>query len=1194
MAEKQWTKPQTDAINCREGTVLVSAAAGSGKTAVLVQRVIDILIDRENPVDANEILVVTFSNAAAAEMKQRISQHLTELIQQSPNDHYLLRQRSLLTAAHISTVHAFCMDLVRTNFHLLDISPDFRLGSEKEIAILQDEIAEDVIETYYENNDGQFSDLVELVSSSRDDKALTKALHTVYKFLRSHPFYQDWMDSKLLMYDTSIPVEDTAWGQVILNYAKDSIDYAISILRKAIELIQQDDEMGTAYLPSFENELGQIENVAIQIQQGTWDDIYNALRLVQPVKLKSLPRGYSDNERKEQVQNLRKSAHKIVEDLCAKQFCSDADGFCEDIRFLLPKITTLFELVKAYDKKLLEEKRQCHMIDFSDLEHYAIELLVENQRGHKKKTPLAESLTQKYKYVLVDEYQDTNETQDLIFQSLSKADNLFMVGDVKQSIYRFRQAMPEIFIQKRNTFRNFDGEHFPARIILSNNFRSRQEVTDSINFIFHAIMSQEVGEIDYDESEKLVASASYPEPENKNTITELHFIENVDEELSNELAEANYVAEKIEALLDSQFPVFDNGKIRPIAPRDICILLRTHKNKAELFTKSLSERGIHAWTDSGSGFLELVEISTCISILRAIDNPLIDIHLTAAMMSPVFGFSADEMALIRIHNRNNHLYLNCCEIASIEDKQQYPELWEHCNSFVEAMAEFRLLSSTYPAHRLLQKLIDRTGLWEMASAMKYGEARKANLRLLINYAAEYESRGYKGISGFLRFIDRMVERGDDFAGASAVSNEGDAIHIMSIHRSKGLEFPVVFLCDTSKAFNKQDLRSNLLLHSQLGFACTVRDFDSRIQCTTVPLEALRLELERASLSEEMRVLYVAMTRAKEKLIVTAIEKKKKDMGNISYTSRNTISPYIVRKATSYADWIKMSLYDHPDAKELREKMNGKEVEYSRFFESRFKIVFAQNTPKLEDGQEEKFEIGQADPNRLAQIKQTIDWKYIDEDACILPSKLSVSEITKDPDSFITLATQEVPTVSTLFEKTPAFLKNQELTAAQKGTALHNYMTYADHQNAVLDIEKEILRLVEYRFLTAKEAESLNRSAIAAYYQSELFARVNASSWVKKEFAFMMDLGKDDLEKIAPNIGEHFITVQGIADLLFQEKDGLVLVDFKTDNVTSPEKLVARYAKQLNLYAKMIEYVVGLPIHQKLLYSFRQNAEILVG
>ena len=808
-----------------------------------------------------------------------------------------------------------------------------------------------------------------------------------------------------------------------------------------------------------------------------------------------------------------------------------------------------------------------------------MQLLVKEKKEKREKTALAKELSEQFAFVLVDEYQDTNATQDMIFQSVSRPDNLFMVGDVKQSIYRFRQAMPEIFIEKRNTFHDYDGQHYPARIVLSHNFRSRKEVTESINFLFQAVMSREVGEIDYDGTEALTAAASYPEKED--AITEVHLLQNASEELSDQLAEASYVAKQIKRMLDEGFTVTENGVLRPVRPKDICILLRSMKNRAEIYSDELSKQGIEVWTDAKNGFLESVEISTALSILRAVDNPLIDIHLTAAMMSPVYGFTPDDMAVLRLRDRSRHLYLNCQEIAAGENlSEQEKSRQQLCQKFLDSFAQLRVIASASPAHQLIQQLIERTGLWDLVLAMKYGEVRKANLRLLIQYAQEYEAGGQKGIAGFLRFVDKMISRGEDWSCASSVTDRSDAVRIMSVHHSKGLEFPVVFLCDTSKRFNTQDLRSNMLLHSQLGFACCARDFVTRKQYPTVPMEALKLELQRSMLSEEMRILYVALTRAKEKLIITSVQNdlEKKLSGYVNaLTERGTVSPYVARSASSYADWILMSLVFHPDFTRLCIDLGCMPEDVITLPACRFQPVLAEIHDQQEEQAGEQLTFSEEPQQPLVeQIRALCSDSYPDRQAREIVTKLSVSQVVHQGEGGFS----EVP-----FSKEPAFLKEEgALSGAQRGTALHTFMSCADHAHAQQDLEGEIERMTHEHYLTAQEAQSLDRRAISRYYQSDLFLRSQRSHNLRREFAFQMELGREDLETVIPNIGEHLVTVQGIADMIFEEDGAWVLADFKTDRVDA-DTLCDRYRRQLALYAKMIAGSTGMPVREKVIYSF---------
>ncbi len=1176
MGERKWTPEQTAAIGCRGGTVLVSAAAGSGKTAVLVQRVIDILTDEEKPVSPAQVLVVTFSNAAAAQMRQRIGARFSELVAEHPENQYLQRQQMLLSSAHISTVHAFCLDLIKSNFQRLNIAPDCRLGNDKEIALLEDQVAQEVIEQCYERDEGQFAQLVELISSGRDDNAVVETLHTMYQFIRSHPFYQNWLIEKSLFYEAEVPVAQSIWGVVILDYAKSAVEYAVSMVKKALEELSGDEQMEKAYQPALESDLAQYVAVKNAIETGTWDDICCVLSQVKPQRLGTL-RNYGDDGKKELVKSCRETAKNIIKKLAERQFCATEQEFLEDIAFLRPKIETLFQLVRDYDNALMEEKRRRHLMDFADLEHFAVELLAQRQNGGFQKTEIAEQLTRQFQHVLVDEYQDTNETQDTIFHCVSREDNLFMVGDVKQSIYRFRQAMPEIFLEKQHTFQDYDGQHYPSKIILSNNFRSRSQVTQSINYIFSMLMSREVGEMDYTQRESLVASAAFPPKED--AVTEVHILENQDSAVDDTFAEAIHIARQIQTMLESGYTVTGEDNIlRPVEPKDICILLRSPKNKAEVYIEALSEQGISVWTDIRGGYMESVEIVTVLSLLRAVNNPLIDIHLTAAMMSAVFQFSADEMAQVRMYDRKQHLYLNCLAMAEEGD--------EKCRRLTQTIQRLRMVGSASPSYQLIQNIIESTGIWAVASAMSYGAARQANLQLLVQYAKEYDACGYKGLSGFLRFLDNLEERGEELEGAPAFASENNAVRVMSIHRSKGLEFPIVFLADTSKKFNLKDLSAKFLLHSYMGFACVSRDLSTRKEFTTVPLEAVRLELERSTLSEEMRILYVALTRAKEKLIITMSPKnieKKLASFNHSLGEDKRVSPYIVREGRSYADWLLMALLYHVDAIPLCADCGARAEENVTQPESRFIFrLFRGWEEEPKAALKEKAFVSAEDPLLVNQIQSQVQWQYQNIAATRLPSKLTVSQIVQ-------LETEGEKPLS----KEPNFLKKEGMTGAQKGTAMHNFLSYACHEKGEKDLEQEISRLVSQSFLTAEEAKSLDRTAIQAYYQSPLYRRIKRAPWVKREFAFMVEMGKKELEQVIPQIGENKIAVQGIADLIFEEEGQLVLVDFKTDRTYDPKELASRYGEQLKLYAVIAQTLLEKPVKEKIIYSLYQKGEIIL-
>lgn len=1116
MSQPKWTKEQKQAIDLRQGTLLLAAAAGSGKTAVLVQRVIDILTDPADPVEPRQLLVVTFTNAAAAQMNRRIAERLQQLLAADPSNGYLRKQMALLSAAQISTVHSYCMNLIRANFHLLGIQPDVRLGEQSDMNLLAADLLEECIEAFYqrdaESGSGDFAAVVKLFSSKGDDRKLGAMVQKIYHFLRSRPFYLDWLDEALSAYDSTKAIEETIWGSMILDYA-----------RSAIADVKQELLSTT----SKEADCIWAEEMEALLLEGSWDSVFLRCQA--------------------ELANKRSNANAeaLRKELGEKLFCCSEAAFRRDLRHLKPRIATLFDLVKDFDRRFAAEKQRRHLIDFADLEHFAIHLLVEKQPdGSYGKTELAKQLSSELRYVLVDEYQDTNQTQSLIFQSLSQENNLFMVGDIKQSIYRFRQADPSIFLGKKRDYADYDGEHFPAKLFLSNNFRSRRQVTDSVNYVFSHIMKEATAEMDYSEGERLLPSASYPE--GSGFTTEYHIIESNSLRIDGSEAaqqEAFVVATEINRLLQSGLQVTEGEVQRPLEPKDICILLRSPKNHGEIFLQALTQQAIPVLSEVQQPYLDTIEVSTAVSLLRSIENPLLDIHLTAALMSAAFRFNPDDMARLRIIDRKKPLYLNCLELAREGDVK--------CQAVVEKLQDYRLRASAVPSWQLLQYVLEDSGLMAFVSALDQGAQRQANLRLLIEHAKNCEDLGYSGLGGLLRYLDRIGEREEELGSAPPSAAESSAVRIMSIHKSKGLEFPLVFLCETSRMFPTKDLAQDMILDPDRGFACISNDPDTETSFTTVPLEALRLSGRLKMQAEEMRILYVAMTRAKEKLIITSVQKAAK-----KEEETGPASNFQIRQAQSYAQWLDLALRSHDK--------EGQEL---------FHIIREQADLPEEQAEDGSFHrSAQADSLTLLYLKELCSLPYSDPAASQIPSKLTVTEIAKGQRNR-----------DTLFSKEPDFLKEQRMTAAQRGTVMHNFLSCADHQAAEQDLEGEIRRMTAARYFTPTEAASLNRREIRAYYQSDLYARISASSWVKREFSFLMDMGQEELGQLIPGMGSHRITVQGIADLIFEENGVMILVDYKTDHLPE-EEIVEKYRPQLLLYRQILTQLLDKEVGETLIYS----------
>ncbi|MDD2956054.1 MAG: helicase-exonuclease AddAB subunit AddA, partial [Oscillospiraceae bacterium] len=1127
MASKKWTPEQAHAIESRGGSLLVSAAAGSGKTAVLVERVVQRLLDQDDPIDADRLLIVTFSNAAAAEMKERIAARIAGMMEQDPQNLWLRRQHMLLGGAHISTIHAFCLDFIRLHFERLSIAPDRAIGDENQLALLRDAAAAEAVEAFYSaDEDGGFSELVELLSSGRDDKKLTETIFKLYDFIRSHPFYEQWLDRKLEMYRDPGPVADSVWGKVILRYVEETIQYLQNSLEQALALAREDEAAAKAYAPTLEGDLDLIRRLLGLAQQADWDGLCGALQNPAFGRLGAL-RGESPV--KDAVKGIREQVKSTVGNLAKRQFCATGEEFAGDMADLYPKVKLLFELTKDFARRVEEKKEEQKLLDFSDLEHLTLSILMERQPdGSYGPTALAKEESLRYAEIFIDEYQDTNEVQDMIFRGVSQQEgNLFFVGDVKQSIYRFRQAMPEIFLEKKDRFAPWNGRDFPAKLTLGCNFRSRAEVTDAVNFFFSQLMSRDMGEIDYTSDERLLPRASYPESGDCATEFCILNLEGLPAGDDPAAAEAAFAARRIKTLLESGMTVQGEAGPRPIRPSDICILLRSPKNKAALYVKALQEAGVSAWSEGSGSYLGSREVSLMISLLKTIDDPLADIPMAAVLLSPLGGFTPDQLACLRLRERRQALYLSLLEAKEEKDPA--------AARFLELLDGFRRDAATLPVGRLLMKIYAETEYPSMVLAGPRGQERRANLLLLAQYAEAYD-KGSGGLTGFLRYLTRVQERGSDFPAASVTPGGGETVRIMSIHRSKGLEFPVVLLCDTGKNFNKQDLKDRTILHSQLGFAAMRRNRKLGIQFTTVPMEALRLENDRAMLSEEMRVLYVALTRAREKIIITAALKKPwQTLARLPVETGERLSPAVVRAGGSYAQWMLQSLIRHPDAAALREQA-GLALPKILEEEARFQISVEDPAEGSQGAQRQVFAVtAEPDPQQVERLRRQAGFVYPHLAAVSTPSKLGVSAVAEGA------ARRRFD-----FSRTPKCLEGKSLTGAQRGQAIHKFMQFSRYEAAEKDLAAEALRLLRQKYLTQAEADSLDLRALERFFASPLYRRMKAAGEVRRELRFLWEAAPGQLG--LQGDPEDRITVQGVADCVFQEGGGLVLVDYKSDRV----------------------------------------------
>ena len=1182
----QWTQDQRHAIEARGGTLLLSAAAGSGKTAVLVERAVHRITDPTNPVDVDRLLVVTFSNAAAGEMRARIQDRLAALVRERPGDGRLRRQQMLLARTQISTIHAFCANLIRQHFERLSIAADFRIADEGQMTALRARAVEAVLERWYQAGDPVFYELCELIAPGRDDRRMGEVVLRLYDFMRAQPFPRRWLDRTLALYDDSIPPEETVWGRLTLTAAREAIGHALETLRGAQLQIEGVEAMRKAYGPAFQSDIDGAAAFQRVLETGGWDEIRAALEGITFQKLGSL-RGFADSTLQNFVKGVREDYKKTVARLREGPFCAGAADFAGDLRDLRPKLEVLFELTRQFDDAITRLKADepegdeppiLRLLDFNDLEQKAIELLAEPEGEGYRPTDAARALWERYDEILIDEYQDVSGAQDLLFRALSnREENLFMVGDVKQSIYRFRQAVAELFIGKKTAFSPYDGVHYPAKIILGQNFRSRAGITGGVNFLFEQLMSGAVGGVDYGEEDRLYAGADARYPDTGPAVA-LRLIEGADARSGAEL-EATRIGGEILRMLEAGFPVAEGEGCRPLRPGDCAILLRSTQQKAEIYRRTLERMGLPAHVEGKNDAAMSREIGWLLALLRVLRNPSQDLPMTALLISPLFGFTADELAMLRIDNRTGSLYSGLAVRAAGGDS--------HCRETLETLGDCRRMAAALPLGDFLDWLLDRVDLRAIGVAADRTGRAEGNLQRFLDYAARYERAGEGSLAGFVRQLDRLLEEGGTLPGAAAAGG-GDAVRILSIHRSKGLEFPVCFVADLAKPFNRQDSRGSVLLHAEAGFCCVRREASGK-QYTTVPLEAARLAIQSSMLSEEMRVLYVALTRAKQRLVLVGrLEKLDRRLASLAgmLTAHRRIPPAAVRGCGSYLDWILLGLLRHPDAEALRARCPARPHPFEADFPLEIDLADAAAIPEAEAAaanHPESADPAPIPPDRalLDALRRRFAFRYPHSRAAEIPVKLAVSAIAhaEHPEGMPALAR-------------PRFLESEGLSPAERGTALHRFMQYADFARAAEDADGEIARLIARGNLSPAEGASIDRGRLHRFFQSALYRRMATSPRLMRELRFIDELPARLLDPtLEGDDGEERIIIQGVADCVFEEGDGFVIVDYKTDRVRDPMILRERYHTQLRLYAHALTRALGRPIRHCILYALYPALEI---
>lgn len=1165
MAERNWTKEQQNAIDARNGTLLLSAAAGSGKTAVLVERIIRLMTEGSNPVDPSELLVVTFTNAAAAEMKTRIASGIDALIRKEPTNNLYRSVKMKLPSAAVSTIDSFCIKLVRENFHKAGIAPDFAILDNSDEKILIAEAMSATLDTLCQESPDIYDLLNSMTAYNCDDSALSQKILRLYRFSLAHPFPEKWLREVEDMYRNDQPVADSVWGKIILEYAENTFAYSRELLEEALKDILPSEVIAEKYEASLQNVLMLLDRLDIMMQNKDWDALHDFFRNFTWSRLPTAPKGYGDDPYKLAAEAKYKAVASLFED-CGKMFCADTAENREDLEKLAPVIKELLNTVRAFGKNYESLKEEQNRYTFTDIMHRALRLLIREEDGEIRKTPLASSLEAQYREILIDEYQDTNEAQDMLFATLSRnGENLFMVGDVKQSIYRFRLAMPEIFVKKSREYADFDNKTYPAKIILGKNFRSRKGILDGINFLFQNLMSDYAGEMEYTEKEALHYGDTYPPDEEP--ATELRFLE-----ASKTEEEAAYIAKLIDDMLQNGAEVTERGVKRKAKKSDFCILMRSPSGKLEIYENALKQRGIASSGDKKSNVFDAPEVGVFLSLLKVINNPTDDVAFLSLMLSPLYGFTADELADLKLPDKKRKL-IACLREAADHD--------EKCARLLFDLDSYRKQAAVMPFDAYIRTLLDRTGYLAVVSAMKHGEVRRRNLILLCEFAASYAENGGSGISGFLRYIARAAENGADIPAASETSENADVVRIYSIHKSKGLEFPFVILADCAKPFNKSDMTDDMIISPSAGVGMVIINNERKQKYPTIGHTAARLAVKRASISEELRVLYVAMTRAKEKLIaVSTVAKHEKAVSNAvtNTLGGRRIFPCAVLNATSYTQWFLMGYLSHPDLEPLTREC-GLTVEHRYDAPGRIRLILDKLTEEQSEITEET--VSAADPVIIEAIRDRAEYEY----PYILPADARPKRAASDFEE--QKFTPEYFAVSK-----PSFLCSGELTPAQIGTANHLFLQHLDFGASSAEAECE--RMTREKILTPQQAAVIHREKVEKFLRSPLCERIRHAENVLREKEFTVEIELGDIEPTAAeNVRHEKILVLGKTDLVFIRDGQATVVDYKTDRTKTEDEFIEAYRGQLTMYRRAIEQILGLPVAETLIYSLELGKEIAI-
>ncbi len=1280
----KWTEKQQQVIDSRNRNLLVSAAAGSGKTAVLVERIISMISEGPSPLNIDQLLVMTFTNAAASEMRERIGAAVEKKLKEDPGNEHLWLQAALIPQAQIMTIDSFCLDLIRNHYNTLDIDPAFRIGDEGELTLLRGDVMEQVLESCYEEADDGFIQFSEQFGSGKSDKAMEDVILQAWQFSQSHPWPDEWLSQcrQQMEAEATGNLDSSVWMQFLLKDVSLQMEELAAQAEEALEVAREENGP-LVYEPMLMNDVSRLKKIKEAADTGSFKAFYQAASELSFDRLTAARSKDIDPDKKAFVSEIRTRVKKAAEK-CRDTYGSQSqEEAAAGIRNTKVVIDVLLDMVKRFDTAYTEAKRERNVLDFNDLEHLALKVLVEKEEDVEDTeggdtgensilhpSAAAKELSQQYEEILVDEYQDSNLVQETLIRSISRErlgqPNVFMVGDVKQSIYRFRLARPELFMEKYDTYSREESSH--QMIELQQNFRSRASVLTCINDIFYQIMTQNLGGIRYTKETALYPGAEFEETDKKAGIpvqllvadTGSEAFKQLDEDTADYTArelEAKMIAEQIKSFTDEKNGLYvwdkETQNYRKSCYKDMVILLRSMSGWSEVFVNVLMNEGIPAVAQTRTGYFATTEVETVLSLLSVIDNPMQDIPMAAVLRSPIIGMNDNEMSWMMAaykryteKNQDRGVYAawklweecrlqektgdtveevleNVISVGRVEvPAETAHSIWKKLEKFAALTEELRQDARYLPVHELLYQIYRKTGYYDYVSSMPAGETRRANLDMLAEKAAAYASTSYRGLFHFVRYIEKLKKYDTDFGEASP-GDEGNSVRIMSIHKSKGLEFPVVFLAGMGKKFNKQDAYGQLLLDADLGAAADEMDLDLRTKAPTLKKLAIKRRMELESMGEELRVLYVAMTRAKEVLVMTgtdrSLENKLEKWLQLTLTDGQI--PYtILSSATSFLDWVLMSRSAIPAG-----HMEVREVRLDQLVGQELKRQLEKKNAKEELLNLDMDQV--YDKKMKNQLEAAFHYVYPHMDDTKLYTQMSVSELKKQSqigreEEYIGTEHIEGWEMGIGYEREQEQeeIQNEEQDrklengiadektenagkkGAFRGTAYHRALECLN-LTAVTDqrkLESDLLDLYQRGFLTEEAYESIFPWDIWKFLESPLgrrMAQAEAEGKLYRERQFMIGIPASEM-KNGPK-SEELVLIQGVIDACIEEEDGFILIDYKTDHVPKEEEageklLKERYQVQLDYYARALTQLTGKKVKEKWIYSFGLRKAIRLG